>query len=64
MHDGAVIPVERTAIPVEWDSQGPIDQAGNRSRPAQRSIGHLALSRFIDSAAAAMDGKRQAAPDP
>jgi phospholipid/cholesterol/gamma-HCH transport system substrate-binding protein len=56
MADGAVIPVERTAIPVEWDEVktqlmrlatdlGPKDGAKDTS-----------VSRFIDSAANALDG--------
>ena len=32
LHDGAVIPIDRTAVPVEWDEvKYPTHQAGNRS---------------------------------
>ncbi len=56
MHDGAVIPVERTATPVEWDEVKTqlmrlATDLGPRSGVSGTSVGH-----FIDSAADALDG--------
>jgi virulence factor Mce-like protein len=56
MADGAQIGVERTAVPVEWD------QVKDQLMRLATDLGPVngtsasALSRFIDSAAAAMDG--------
>ena len=39
MRDGAVIPVDRTAVPVEWDEvKDPIDAAGNGIGAHQRGV--------------------------
>lgn len=54
--DGAVIPLDRTAVPVEWDQvkvqltrlAAELGPDGSSSTPA--------VSRFIDSAASALDG--------
>jgi virulence factor Mce-like protein len=56
MHDGAVIPVERTAVPVEWDEVKTqlmrlATDLGPKSGVSGTSVGH-----FIDSAADALDG--------
>ena len=56
MADGAVIPVERTAIPVEWDEVKTqlmrlATDLGPKSGVSQTSVG-----RFIDSAANALEG--------
>ena len=42
MHDGAVIPVERTAIPVEWDEvKSPVDASGNGFGSEEWCIGYV-----------------------
>ncbi|MGV0716561.1 MCE family protein [Mycolicibacterium sp. XJ662] len=59
MQDGAVIPVERTAVPVEWNEvkeqlmrlATELGPGSDADAAATGSVG-----RFIDSAAAAMDG--------
>ena len=56
MQDGAVIPVQRTAVPVEWDAVKTqlmrlATDLGPDAASSTTSIG-----RFIDSAATAMDG--------
>jgi phospholipid/cholesterol/gamma-HCH transport system substrate-binding protein len=56
MSDGAVIPVERTAVPVEWDEVKTqlmrlATDLGPKSGVSGTSVGH-----FIDSAANALDG--------
>jgi len=56
MADGAVIPVERTAIPVEWDEVKTqlmrlATDLGPKSGVSETSVG-----RFIDSAANALEG--------
>ena len=56
MHDGAVIPVERTAVPVEWDEVKTqlmrlATDLGPKSGVSGTSVGH-----FIDSAADALEG--------
>lgn len=56
MHDGAVIPVERTAIPVEWDEvKAQLTKLATDLGP-RSGVSGTSLSRFIDSASAAMDG--------
>ena len=56
MPDGAVIPVERTAIPVEWDEvKAQLTRLATDLGP-QAGLSGTSLSRFIDSAANAMDG--------
>ena len=45
MRDGAMIPVERTAVPVEWDQvKDPIDAAGNRIGPQQPGVDTVGLA--------------------
>jgi len=54
--DGAVIPVERTAVPVEWDEvKEQLMRLATQLGP-DSSVSTPAVSRFIDSAADAMDG--------
>ncbi|WP_293240380.1 MCE family protein [Mycolicibacterium sp.] len=56
MTDGAVIPLERTAVPVEWDE---VKDQLNRLATDLGPNGDLSTSsvgRFIDSAANALDG--------
>ena len=56
MADGAVIPLQRTAIPVEWDE---VKEQLNRLATDLGPSGDLSTSsvgRFIDSAAGALDG--------
>lgn len=56
MADGAVIPVERTAVPVEWDEvKEQLTRLATDLGP-QGGLSDTSLSRFIDSAANAMDG--------
>jgi phospholipid/cholesterol/gamma-HCH transport system substrate-binding protein len=56
MGDGAVIPVDRTAIPVEWDEvKAQLTRLATDLGP-RNGISGTAISRFIDSAANAMDG--------
>ena len=56
MHDGAVIPIDRTAVPVEWD------EVKNQLMRLATDLGPTArcrppsVARFIDSAANALDG--------
>lgn len=54
--DGAVIPKESTAIPVEWDEvKTQLNRLATELGP-QGGVSGTAASRFIDSAASAMDG--------
>ncbi|WP_304111334.1 MCE family protein [Mycolicibacterium bacteremicum] len=56
MADGAVIPEERTAIPVEWDQvKTQLERLASELGP-QSGVDGTSVSRFIDSAANAMDG--------
>jgi phospholipid/cholesterol/gamma-HCH transport system substrate-binding protein len=56
MPDGAVIPVERTAIPVEWDEvKEQLTRLATDLGP-RAGVSGTSLSRFIDSAANAMNG--------
>lgn len=56
MPDGAVIPVERTAIPVEWDEvKAQLTRLATDLGP-QAGVSGTSLSRFIDSAADAVQG--------
>lgn len=56
MADGAVIPEERTAIPVEWDQvKTQLERLATELGP-QSGVDGTSVSRFIDSAANAMDG--------
>lgn len=56
MADGAVIPVERTAIPVEWDEvKEQLTRLATELGPTG-DTSTTSVGRVIDSAAAAMDG--------
>jgi phospholipid/cholesterol/gamma-HCH transport system substrate-binding protein len=56
MADGAVIPVDRTAIPVEWDEvKAQLTRLATDLGP-RSGVSGTSISRFIDSAAGAMDG--------
>lgn len=56
MADGAVIPKERTAVPVEWDQvKTQLERLATELGP-QSGVDGTSVSRFIDSAANAMDG--------
>lgn len=56
MPDGAVIPRDRTAIPVEWDEvKTQLNRLATELGP-QSGVSGTSASRFIDSAANAMDG--------
>jgi virulence factor Mce-like protein len=56
MADGAIIPIERTAVPVEWDE---VKEQLNRLATDLGPSGDMSTSsvgRFIDSAAGALEG--------
>lgn len=54
--DGSVIPVERTAVPVEWDEvKIQLTRLAADLGP-QSGVSETSVSRFIDTAANAMDG--------
>jgi virulence factor Mce-like protein len=56
MPDGAVIPVERTAVPVEWDEvKAQLMRLATDLGP-RSDVSGTSVSRFIDSAADAMHG--------
>jgi phospholipid/cholesterol/gamma-HCH transport system substrate-binding protein len=56
MADGAVIPAERTAVPVEWDEvKSQLMRLATDLGPNSK-VSTPAISRFIDSAANALDG--------
>jgi phospholipid/cholesterol/gamma-HCH transport system substrate-binding protein len=56
MPDGAVIPVDRTAIPVEWDEvKTQLMRLATELGP-KSGVSGTSVARFIDSAANAMDG--------
>ena len=56
MHDGAVIPVERTAVPVEWDEvKAQLMRLATDLGP-KSGVSGTSVGRFIDSAANALDG--------
>ncbi len=56
MRDGAVIPIERTAVPVEWDEVvSQLTRLATDLGPSS-AVSSTAVSRFIESAAGAMDG--------
>ncbi|WP_156738274.1 MCE family protein [Mycobacterium sp. E2699] len=56
MRDGAVIPVERTAVPVEWDEvKTQLMRLATELGPNSK-VSTPAVSRFIDSAADALGG--------
>ena len=56
MRDGAVIPSDRTAVPVEWDEvKDQLMRLATELGPQADESG-TSISRFVDSAANAMDG--------
>lgn len=56
MRDGAVIPIERTAIPVEWDQiKEQLTRLATDLGPNSR-VSTPSVARFIDSAATALGG--------
>ena len=59
MADGANIPIDRTAVPVEWDEvKTQLTRLADELGPAggQQGVSSTSVSRFIDSAANALDG--------
>ncbi|BBY76275.1 mammalian cell entry protein [Mycolicibacterium parafortuitum] len=56
MADGDVIPEERTAVPVEWDEVKTQLMRLSEELGPQAGVSGTAISRFVDSAANAMDG--------
>jgi virulence factor Mce-like protein len=56
MKDGAVIPKDRTAVPVEWDEVKDQLMRLSTELGPQAGTSGTSVSRFIDSAANAMDG--------
>jgi phospholipid/cholesterol/gamma-HCH transport system substrate-binding protein len=56
MRDGAVIPAERTAVPVEWDEvKAQLMRLSTELGP-NSNVSSPAIARFIDSAANALNG--------
>jgi phospholipid/cholesterol/gamma-HCH transport system substrate-binding protein len=56
MADGAVIPVDRTAVPVEWDEvKAQLTRLATDLGP-HSGVSGTSISRFIDSAAGALNG--------
>jgi virulence factor Mce-like protein len=56
MADGAVIPLERTAVPVEWDEvKEQLERLATDLGPSS-NVSTTSVGRFIDSAANALDG--------
>jgi virulence factor Mce-like protein len=56
MHSGAVIPVDRTAVPVEWDQVKEQLMRLATDLGPRSGVSTTSVSRFIDSAATALDG--------
>jgi virulence factor Mce-like protein len=56
MHDGAVIPVERTAVPVEWDQVKDQLMRLSTELGPNANVSTPSVARFIDSAADALAG--------
>ncbi|KUI16485.1 mammalian cell entry protein [Mycobacterium sp. GA-1285] len=56
MQDGAVIPMERTAVPVEWDEVKTQLMRLATDLGPEAGVSGTSISRFIDSAANAMGG--------
>jgi virulence factor Mce-like protein len=56
MHDGAVIPIDRTAVPVEWDEvKDQLMRLATELGPNSK-VSTPSVARFIDSAADALGG--------
>jgi phospholipid/cholesterol/gamma-HCH transport system substrate-binding protein len=56
MRDGAVIPIDRTAVPVEWDEvKEQLMRLATELGP-KAGVSDTSVSRFIDSAANALEG--------
>lgn len=59
MDDGAVIPLDRTAVPVEWDEiKDQLMRLSTELGP-RSGVSDTSVSRFIDTAASALDGNGQ-----
>jgi virulence factor Mce-like protein len=56
MRDGAIIPVERTAVPVEWDQVKTQLMRLATDLGPKSGVSGTSVGRFIDSAANALDG--------
>src|SRR5215207_10471535 len=57
MRDGAVIPSDRTAVPVEWDDvKTQLTRLATDLGPKEGGVSDTSVSRFIDSAANALGG--------
>lgn len=56
MSDDSVIPLDRTAIPIEWDEVKEQLMRLSTELGPQNGVDGTSVSRFIDSAASAMDG--------
>jgi virulence factor Mce-like protein len=56
MRDGGIIPVERTAVPVEWDEVKTQLMRLATDLGPQSGVSGTSVGRFIDSAANALDG--------
>ncbi len=56
MADGAVIPSDRTAVPVEWDEVKTQLMRLATDLGPQTGVSGTSISRFVDSAANALDG--------
>lgn len=56
MRDGAVIPIDRTAVPVEWDEVKEQLMRLATALGPKDGVSDTSISRFIDSAADALDG--------
>ena len=56
LHDGAVIPIERTAVPVEWDQvKDQLMRLATDLGPNSK-VSTPSIARFVDSAANALQG--------
>ena len=64
MASGAVIPIDRTAVPVEWDEvKNQVMRLATDLGP-KGSVSATSVSRFIDSAANALDGNGESCGRP
>ncbi|MBB3630167.1 MULTISPECIES: MCE family protein [unclassified Mycolicibacterium] len=60
MADGTIIPIDRTAVPVEWDEvKAQLSRLATDLGPASE-VSSTSVGRFIDSAANALDGNGDA----